>query len=269
VGAIVVLQLHEAALLVRQVRTLLLLHVPALLSACRISATARRDLARAARQRSRVAPRRALLAHAYPLSWGSRGARHRARTRDEVDYHGHGAAAHGARVGWSHAASRPARHTRRRVTPASHPHAWLLARARCSGNSGQGWNAQFAGQDKQRHAANAPTTLGAPRLRPRPPPLPPPTSTCSVGATERMAVDEQRRRACPTNATAIPGPGRIQRPARRGGPSTTTHRVAAGAKLRSFESIMAAVWYDPSQIRIWDTAVYLSPKISDIQRADS
>lgn len=121
VGAIVVLQLHEAALLVRQVRTLLLLHVPALLSACRISATARRDLARAARQRSRVAPRRALLAHAYPLSWGSRGARHRARTRDEVDYHGHGAAAHGARVGWSHAASRPARHTRRRVTPAGLP----------------------------------------------------------------------------------------------------------------------------------------------------
>jgi len=124
-----------------------------------------------------------LKSHRTPRFAGSRGAGHRARTCNAVDYQGHAAAAHGARVGRSHPASRPARHTRRRVTPAVLP-----TRFGCSlvhtaaATRGSDGPPSLHGRTSN-YTRQMPAPLLARRACARARPLcPPPTSTCSIGA---------------------------------------------------------------------------------------
>ena len=183
-----------------------------------------------------------LKSHRTPRFAGSRGAGHRARTCNAVDYQGHAAAAHGARIGRSHPASRPARHTRRRVTLQSYPHA--LAARSCTLPPPLG-----AAMDRPVCTAGQATTLGkCPHRSWRAAPAPARAPFAPLRPA-RAALEPERENGRATGNGAghakqtqlrSRGPGACSAPTGMGGPWTTTHRVAAGAKLRSFESIMAA-----------------------------
>ena len=226
-------QLHEAALLVRQVRTLLLLHVPALPSACRLSTTARRALGVAAAQPAQVAP--------HTQVCGQQG-RRASRANLQCGGLPRSCRRRPWRACWPEPSGEPpcTPHTSPRHSCSLTHTLWLLARAHCRHHSGQRWTAQFARQDKQLHSANARTALGAPRLRPRAPPLPPSDQHVQHWSLrESMGAGNGAGHAKQTQLRSR-GPGACSAPTGMGGPWTTTHRVAAGAKLRSFESIMAA-----------------------------
>ena len=124
---------------------------------------------------------------------------------------------------------------------------WLLARAHCRRHSGQRWTAQFARQDKQLHSANARTALGAPRLRPRAPPLPPSDQHVQhwslrerMGGRRATAQGMPNKRNCDPGARAHAAPRQAW--GAHGQQRTASRRAPSCAALRA---LWRPVWYDP------------------------